>query len=626
MPAPSPAPRLLLAAGLALAVLAAFWPVLSAEFINHDDDFYVTRNPIVQRGLTAEGVRWAWTATEVANWHPVTWMAHMLDWQLFGAAPAGHHATSLALHVLNTLLLFSVLDRMTGAPWRSALVAALFGLHPLHVESVAWVSERKDVLSTCFWFCATLAWVAWLGHPRAWRYALAAACLALGLAAKPMLVTLPATLLLLDWWPLGRLTQLRPGAWALVREKLPLAMLVVASSAATVAMQSRGHAVASFAEFPLGGRVENAIVAYATYLWKTVWPIGLVLPYAYLGDRPRWEVGACLVLLAVVTAAAVRLRRARPYLLVGWLWYLGTLVPVIGLVQVGAQPFADRYTYVPLVGVFLAAAWALPAAAPRAVGAAAAGVLLVLGVLTHAQARRWHDSVTLFTHTLAVEERNPVAHTLLGMALAEQRDLERAVGHFERALELRPAFSAAHVALGAALAQLGRADDAVGHFEAALAVEPTSVDALNNLGRVLLDRGRIDEAIARYEAALALAPDRPMLHANLGMALGRRGRLDEARAALEQAVALDPTSVRALDLLGGALIALGRPADGLSWIDRALALDPTSGRAHASRAAALVALGRRTEAQAAVAAARANGVQPPAALLRALEEERPRPR
>jgi tetratricopeptide (TPR) repeat protein len=584
------APRLLLAALLAVAVLAAFWPVLSADFINHDDDFYVTRNPVVQRGISAESVRWAWTATAVANWHPLTWMAHMLDWELFGSWAAGHHATSLVLHVVNTLLLFWMLDGMAGAPWRSALVAALFGLHPLHVESVAWISERKDVLSTCLWFLATIAWLGWVRRGRAWRYALSAACLALGLAAKPMLVTLPFTLLLLDWWPLRRLTDAGRGAWPLVREKLPLFAVIVAASVTTVFMQSGGEAVASLEEFPLAGRLENAVVAYATYLWKTIWPIGLTLPYPYL-DRPGWLVGASLLVLAALTAAAALLRRTRPYLLVGWLWYLGTLVPVIGLLQVGAQPYADRFTYVPLVGIFVAAAWALPAAAPRAVAAAAVAVVLLLGVLTYAQARRWHDSVTLFSHAVAVEDRNPVAHALLGMAFADRSETELAREHLERALELRPEFAAAHVALGVVLAQLGQADEAVAHYEAALAVDPVSLDALTNLG------------VARL----------------------RRGRLEEARAVFVKAVEIDPENARALDLLGATLMLLGRPEDGLVLIDRALALSPEYGGAYASRANVLFRLGRFAEAWAAVDAARAHGFEPPPAFLRMLSDKMPEP-
>jgi Tfp pilus assembly protein PilF len=612
------------AALLVVAILIAFSPVLSADFINHDDDFYVTKNPIVQRGITAESVRWAWTATEVANWHPLTWIAHMLDWQLFGAWAAGHHATSLVLHVVNTLLLFVLLDGMTGAPWRSALVAALFGLHPLHVESVAWVSERKDVLSTCLWFLATMAWVAWVRRGRAWRYALAAVCLALGLAAKPMLVTVPFTLLLLDWWPLRRFGGART-AWPLVREKLPLFALIVAASVTTFVMQRGGEAVASLEEFPLAGRLETAIVAYATYLWKTVWPFGLTLPYPYLGDRPGWLVGVALLALTALTAGAVGLRRTRPHLLVGWLWYLGTLVPVIGLLQVGAQPYADRFTYVPLVGIFLAVAWALPMSMPRAVAPAAVGVLVVLGILTHAQARRWHDSVTLFSYAVAVEDRNPVAHTLLGMALADRRDTPVAIEHFERALELKPEFPAAHVALGAALTQLGRLDDAIAHYEAALAVDPVSVDALNNLGGALLDRGRVDEAVEHYEAALALAPGWSLLHTNLGMARLRQGRLEEARAALEQALAIDPANVRALDLLGNTLTLLGHPDEGLVLVDRALELNPDYGRAYSSRAGVLFRLGRYAEAWAAVGAARAHRVEPPEALLRMLAEKMPEP-
>jgi hypothetical protein len=438
--------RLAVCTLLAAAVLIVFWPTLANDFVNYDDDRYVTQNPHVQHGFDAASLRWAWT-TGHFYWQPLTWMSHMLDWRLYGAAPAGHHATSVALHALNTALLFALLDGMTGAPWRSALAAAVFGLHPLRVESVAWIAERKDVLGTLFWLLTTLAYV-WYARAPSWRRgALVALGLAVGLTAKPMLVTLPATLLLLDYWPLGRL-RTRDDVWPLVREKLPLLPLVVASVAVTITLEHEG-AIGSLEAFPLTARIGNAVVAYAAYLWKLVWPAGLYVPYLHArGGIPPWQVVAAALLLIGITAGALRLRRTHPYVLVGWLWYLGTLVPVIGLVQAGEQAMADRFTYVPLIGVVVALVWLLPARAATPAGAAAALALVLLALATRTQIAVWRNSVTLFEHALAIEEQNPVAHLNLGYALGDGGDLDAAERHFARTLELRPQSPRAHVGLG----------------------------------------------------------------------------------------------------------------------------------------------------------------------------------
>ena len=615
--------RALLALVLAAVVLAVFWPAVANDFINYDDNKYIAENVHVRRGLDATALGWAWTTGYMANWHPLTWMSHMLDWQLFGEDPAGHHATSVVLHALDTALVFVLLDVMTGAPWRSALVAALFGLHPVHVESVAWVAERKDVLSTCLWLLTTLAYVAWCRRPTAGRYALVALGLVLGLAAKPMLVTLPATLLLLDYWPLARLRS-AGDLWPRVREKLPLVPIVIASSIVTVLTQQEAGAVGSLDAYPLAVRVGNAINAWATYLWMAVWPFDLAILYPHPGSVSAWQVGASAAVLGVITALALHERVRRPYLIVGWLWYLGTLVPVIGLVQVGERALADRYTYVPFLGLFMAAAWSLPAW-PRLVPALAVVVLALLVPRTREQIATWRDSVTVFSQALAVEERNPTAHNNLAFALAARGETETAMQHFRRALELRPDYLTARVELGNLLLAQNRVDEASAQYEAAVSIDPESAPALTNLGKARLEQGRMDEAVALQERALTLDPESTIARLNLGLAYVRLGRLSDARASFERVVAVAPDNAEAWNNLGNMLLAEGRNAEALAALDRALALRPDFGLAHSNRAAALLLGGRFDEARAAVRRARANGYEPPPALIRMLSERMPEP-
>jgi tetratricopeptide (TPR) repeat protein len=615
--------RTLLALVLAAVTLAVFWPVTANDFINYDDNRYVGENPFVQRGLDAAALRWAWTTGHMANWHPVTWMSHMLDWRLFGPNPAGHHATSVVLHALDTALVFLLLDVMTAAPWRSALVAALFALHPAHVESVAWLAERKDVLSTCLWLLTTLAYVAWCRHPTRGRYALVALGLALGLAAKPMLVTLPATLVLLDYWPLGRL-RAAGDLWPRVREKLPLVPIVIASAIATVVAQRRGGAVGSLEVYPLAVRIGNAVNAYATYLWMALWPVDLAILYPHPGRVSGWRVAASAAVVALLTALAIRARARRPYLLVGWLWYLGTLVPVLGLVQVGDAALADRYTYVSFLGLFVALAWALPPW-PRLVPALAALVLALLVPRTRAQIATWRDSVTVFSHALAVEERNPIAHNNLAFALEARGEIAPALEHLRRALELRPGYVTARVELGNLLLDRGQVDEAAAQYAAAVSLDPRSVPALTNLGRAWAEQGRLDEAVALQERALAIDPTNTVAELNLGTALARQGRTADARAHFERVLAVAPENAEAHNNLGNMLLAEGRNAEALAAIDRALALRPHFGLAHSNRAAALLLLGRFGEAWAEVRRARADGYEPPQALLRMLRAQTPEP-
>ncbi|MEO6196456.1 MAG: hypothetical protein ABIS20_25835 [Thermoanaerobaculia bacterium] len=444
---------LLLGAALALLTLAAYLPALHNGFVNLDDGLYVTGNPQVQKGITRASAAWALTANVANNWHPLTLLSHQLDCQLFGLDPAGHHATSLLLHLANTLLLFAVLRGMTGAVWRSAAVAALFAVHPAHVESVAWVAERKDVLSALFWILAMAAWTSYARRPSPGRYLLVALMMLLGLMAKPMVVTLPFALLLLDVWPLER----RGLGWKrLIAEKLPL--LALSAAASLVTLRYQRTSLAPLDLVPWSVRLANAAVAYASYLGKLLLPRNLAVFYPIPLAIPAWQVAAATALLAALTALATWKARRAPWLLVGWLWFLGTLVPVIGLVQVGRQAMADRYTYLPSIGLFVAIVWGIAwgiaalARERRAILAtASAAAILALAVGTWKQAGTWHDSVALYRHALAVTRGNYVAHVGLAKALTAERNLEGAEEEYRAALALRPRLIEARAGLEAIL-------------------------------------------------------------------------------------------------------------------------------------------------------------------------------
>ncbi len=518
---------ILVALALAALTVAVYAPVGHYDFVQLDDPAYVTENPHVLGGLTWEGLAWAFTTGHAANWHPVTWLSHMLDVQLFGVAAGAHHLTSLALHTGNTLLLFGLLVLLTGALWRSALVAALFAVHPLHVESVAWVAERKDVLSTFFLMLTLWAYAGFVrysgpaapaagataGRSRRVCYALVLVFFALGLMAKPMLVTLPFVLLLLDVWPLQRLdpatsssrrggkkhrSKDRPAqartlgalglleaGWPLVREKRPLFAMAAASSIVTLVAQQRGGAVTPFEVHSFSLRLQNAVVSIVAYLRDALWPSGLTMIYPFPDGVPAGQVVMALAVLAVVSWAAYRLARKEPYLIVGWLWYLGTLVPVAGLVQVGVQARADRYTYVPLIGIFIMVAWGLAALVGRQprlrMVASAVAIAAIVGCVltTRVQAGYWRDNVALFTRatmiTLHVDEYD--AHMSLGTTLGGQGRLEEAREHFAEAVRLRPQSDAAHCSLAVALARSGRSTDAVRELNEALRLNPGNQDA-----------------------------------------------------------------------------------------------------------------------------------------------------
>lgn len=556
------------AALVALALLALVWAVYGQvgghAFVDWDDGEYVYENAKVLAGLGADGISWAFTTRHAANWHPLTWISHMADVELFGLDAGWHHLVSVLLHAVNAVLLFLVLRAATGATWRSAFAAALFAVHPLHVESVAWVAERKDVLSTAFGLLAVGAYVRHARRPGARRLVPVAAALALGLLAKPMLVTLPFALLLLDAWPLGRLE--RGALRRLVAEKLPLFVIAAASCAVTYAAQASKAATATLEGFPLGARLANAAVAYVAYLAKTLWPGGLAMFYphpASLGDPiPASHVAGALALLAAATALAVLQARRRPYLLVGWLWYLGTLLPVIGLVQVGAQAMADRYTYLPHVGLLVAAVWGvhdLAGAARRARLAAAVGGAAVVAALAAAaflQAGHWRDAPSLYGHAIAVTRRNFVAWNNLGIFHLGRGDVSRAAECFGEAIRAKPDHAISHYNLGVAYAQAGHGPAAMAAYREAVILEPEYADAWVNLGLLLRATGELDAAISCHARALRIRPGDPYALEDLAIAHAQRGDPASAAAALRSLAGVNPP--RAAELARVLVLPTGR--------------------------------------------------------------------
>lgn len=471
---------------LIVVPLAVYWQTGSHEFVNYDDPGYVVENPHVNTGLTGDNIRWAFTAISNSNWHPLTWLSHMLDCQLYGLTPKGHHLTSVFLHIVNAVLLFVLFRRMTGAQWQSAFVAALFALHPLHVESVAWVAERKDVLSASFFMLTLLAYTRYAERPTLGRYLPVFFSFVLGLMAKPMLVTLPFILLLLDYWPLGR-SQAKPAGLRLVLEKIPLFVLSIASSIITIYAQNTEGAISSMEAIPFVSRLANTVLAYAGYIEKTVWPARLIVLYPLTDQMPVWKVAGAILLLVCVSAIVFRQARRFPFLPVGWLWFLGMLVPVIGLVQVGSQSMADRYTYLPLIGLFIMIAWGGAELLEKwrhrriALFASAVTIIMLLSSVTWLQIRHWKNSVELLSHALKFTS-NAFLYNNLGLALASQGKLDEAIIQYTKALQLNPNDDFAHYNLGLAFAKQGKLSEAVYHYSESLRINPGDSET-----RALLD-------------------------------------------------------------------------------------------------------------------------------------------
>lgn len=584
-------PDILIVAFLVIATAGIYWQVKDFEFIEYDDTFYVTENPHVQQGLTRDSFIWAFTASHSANWHPLTWLSHMLDIELYGLDPGPHHLTNLLFHIGNTLLLFMVLRRMTGAVWRSGIVAALFALHPLHVESVAWIAERKDVLSTFFWMFTLLAYACYTEKPGIKTYIPVLIWFIAGLMSKPMLVTLPFVLLLLDYWPLGRIENSPFKAQflnlrGLLLEKIPLVIFSAISSIITFFVQQGGGAVGSLEACPLNIRIANALIAYIAYIGKMLYPADLSYFYPYSFTIPLWQTAAAGLFILLMFLLIIRLGKQYPYFPVGWLWYMGTLVPVIGLVQVGSQSMADRYTYIPLIGIFILIVWGMAELfSERAYGkiflrTITSAVLLALITTTYFQIKYWRNSITLFEHALHVTDDNAIARNNIGAVLSKQGKFTQAVRHFSEALRLNPYYAQAHNNLGSTLSKQGKTAESLEHFSEALRINPDYKDAHKNMGVVLSKQGRIKEAIQHYLEALRISPDDAEILNNMGVTLEKLGKPDEAAQYYYRSLKADPRNPQAHNNIAALMASQGKLADAFLHLTEALRLNPHYEEAH----------------------------------------------
>ena len=597
--------KLLICLVLAAITIAIYWQVAGFAFVNYDDLDYVPQNFHLAGGLTGDSVKWALTTFYLSTWQPMVWLSYMLDWHIGQFEPAVYHVTNAILHVINVLLLFLILSRMTGSLWRSAFVAALFGVHPLHVESVAWVAERKDVLATLFWFLGTWAYLGYVKRPQFRRYALVFLALALGLMSKPLLVTFPISLLLLDYWPLGRIAASNgPGWrawWPLVREKIPLFALVAVSGAITYHVQHIGGAVTAFDSLSMPIRVANGLLSYVRYLGKTFWPSDLAVIYPHLGSKfPLTQGLLAGIALAVVSVVVFNIGKRRPYLTVGWLWYLITLLPMIGLIQFGEHAMADRFTYVPLIGIFVIVAWGVPdlLAARRAVrgdarlpAVMACVAIAVLCVLCYIQVGYWSDGQTLFEHAIECTTDNYVAYSGLGYALQLQGMTTQAIEQYQAALKINPGYLEAHA----------------------------------NLGGVLLGMGQINAAMSHYLAAAQLEPDDPKSHYNLGLALQAAGKIPESIGEFEKAVGLDPNYVNAWGSLGNAYTSMGQYDRAEPYYRKAMGIDPTNPTVHANIAVIYYYKGEYATAWQEIRLTERYGGTPNPAFVEALSKKMPDP-
>jgi Flp pilus assembly protein TadD len=583
---------------LAVVTLTLYSPVQHFEFINLDDDIYVTDNRQVQGGLSMEGLKGSFTTFHAANWHPLTMLSHILDFEVYGLNAGGHHWTNVLIHCAGAFSLFIVLSAMTNALWASALVAALFAIHPLHVESVAWVSERKDVLSGLFWILTMGAYAHYVRQPTLRRYLLVLFSFVLGLLSKPMVVTLPFVLLLLDYWPLRRFidtktvfdwwsgrekTSSRAVALRLVVEKVPLFLLGAVSSFVTLIAQREFGAIWSIEKMPIAVRIANALVSYMEYIRKMLWPADLAVLYPHAGVPAAWKIGAAVLLLISISYLAVRKAREMPFLLVGWLWYLGTLVPVIGLVQVGSQSMADRYTYIPLVGLFIAIAWGMKSIIERrpiwrhAVTAfflvALSGLLLVAKV----QVETWKNSVTLFEQALAVTEINPMAHNNIGAFYLDQNDCPKAVPHFLKAIQMEENYASPYHGLGVCASRETPPAGAMYFFRKALEINPRSTSALVDRGVFFMKQGKLDEAMEDFRQVLRVKPDHEGAHTNAGLILVQRGKLEEAEFHVGAALRANPRNAEALNNLGLVRMQQDRTEEAIASFLKARELVPGNG-------------------------------------------------
>ncbi len=588
---------------LALVTLLVYVPVFHAQFIGYDDPDYVTANPHVLSGITLANLRWAFVTSHAGNWHPVTWISLMLNSQYFGSSAGAFHAVNLLLHVANTLLLFLWLYGATGAKWRGALVAALFALHPLHVESVAWISERKDVLSALFWILALIVYTDYAKTDRISRYFFALLLFAIGLMAKPMLVSLPFVLLLLDYWPLERFAERR--TFRLLTEKLPFLAFSIASSAATLFAQQRVHAIAPLDLAPIFVRAQNTTLAYIGYIGKLFWPSGLAVFYPYNRHPSLLLAFLSLAALVIVSAVAILIRRHKPYVFTGWFWFLITLVPVIGIVQVGLQSMADRYTYIPFIGLFIILAWGGWDALnrlriPTFVQALAASIALVLCAgLTRAQLRYWHDSIAVFQHAVNLTVGDGAAAANLGYALAEQGQHDKAIAYYKAVLRSHPRGDATvWNNLGASLAATGKLEEAIDAFQNAVKLDPSMGDAHENLGLALARKGRLQESLIHFRDAARLEPENVKVHNTYAVMLGAAGRIDEAMQEFQIALRMAPDSAATHANFANLLAKQHARDEAMAHYSEALRLNPAFVEAHYYIASLLLEEGRTEDAAA----------------------------
>ena len=589
--------------GVCFFLVAITWLVFGQtiryDFVNYDDNDYVYANPAITSGLTLHGITHAFSGRHARNWHPLTTLSHMLDCQLWGVRAGGHHFTNVVLHTIAVVLLFLVLKQMTGAIWQSAFVAALFAIHPLRVESVAWISERKDVLSAVFFMLTLGAYARYARFPSFGRYLTMSILFALGLMSKPMLVTVPLVLLLLDYWPLQRFGG-RSSIKRLALEKIPLLTLSAAAGVATLLLQRSSLAVVE--QLPLVSRIGNGLVSCVIYVKQMIWPVGLAVFYPHPGDQlPVWEIGLAIVLLALVSAGAIALRRKLPYLVTGWFWYLVMLLPVIGLIQVGSQAHADRYTYLPQIGLYLLLAWAITDALAsrlqrRILAVTASVAVIALAWCAHVQASYWRNGESLWGHALAVTSGNFMAHDGLGECLGNRGRLDEAIDQFQKALNIAPGYPEIKTNLIIALTRKGRTDEAITHLQALLKEYPNDAQAQYNLGNALRKKGDSQGAIAAYEKTLSIQARYPAAHYNLGIALDQNGQIDEAIAHYQEAVQEQPNYPEAYYLLGNDLLQKARVDDAIAAYEQALKSRPTYPEVENNIGLALLQKGRPSEA------------------------------
>lgn len=577
---------------LAVVILIAYWHVQYYDLIDYDDISYITKNRYVKSGLSWDGFIWAMKDTHVGYWHPLTWLSHMLDYQLFRSSAGGHHWTNLIFHMANAILLYILLKRTTGNVWKSAFVAAVFAVHPLNVESVAWIAERKNVLSTFLWLLAMWFYVRYVEHPAILRYTLLVLTFSLGLMAKPMLVTLPFVLLLFDYWPLNRLTT-RKDLYRLIVEKIPLFILTLLMSVFTFIATRHEGAVISFDALSVGDRVSSAILSYVKYLGKIFWPENLAVFYPYTTHIDLFRIAGAFLVIICISGFVIYLSRHYRYILVGWLWYLGTLVPVIGFIQAGEQAMADRYIYVPGIGLFIMIAWGIPDLLKKwpkkeVILTVSAGAVLCISIMcTFIQVTYWKNSVTLFEHALKVTQDNYLAHNNLGVALLNQGKSDGAARHFDLAIQIKRDYPAAHTNMGLVLASQGKLEQAIYYYHEALRIKGNDEKARNNLGIAYASMGRFDEAMKRFREALEINPDNADAYNNMGSAMARQGKLKESLRYYEKALQLDADHAMAHNNMGLALANSGRSDEAIVHFTTALSINPNYGEAYKNLAAVL---------------------------------------